>query len=413
MSGRSEWRAGWPVVAGAALAIGAGPGLYQNLSSLLVPGISAEFGWTRGEIATAAGVGLVGALLFPLFGRAVDRLGARVVMLFGMLVLAASYLLLAGLAGKLWQYQLLTLGVALSVPGTGTLVWGKLIAARFVAARGAALAVATSGLPVTTLLFAPALGWAIAAWGWRGGALLLAALVAGVALPLSLLAIRGVPDRPVAPLEGAAGSEPPPVGPTAREARRSGRFWYLAGSAALINVATVGLVTQLVPFGLDRGLGPTEAPWLLTAYGLSQLVGRLGMGVLIDRVSPQRAAAAVALVSAAAFAGLLLGAAELPTLFALVFLAGLMNGADQDLLPFFAARLFGLRAYGELFGTVLTVALLGTALGIVGFGRLHDATGGYAVALGIACAGLVITAGLFLGLREPERAMERAASDPI
>lgn len=45
-----------------------GPGLYQNLSSLFVPGLQDSFGWSRGDIATAAGVGLLGALARPSSG---------------------------------------------------------------------------------------------------------------------------------------------------------------------------------------------------------------------------------------------------------------------------------------------------------------------------------------------------------
>ena len=61
----SEWRRGWPLVAAGMIGIGTGPGLFQNISSLFTPGMMNEFGWTRGEIATAAGLGLAGALAVP------------------------------------------------------------------------------------------------------------------------------------------------------------------------------------------------------------------------------------------------------------------------------------------------------------------------------------------------------------
>ena len=67
-AGQSEWRLGWPVVAAAMIGIGTGPGLFQNLSSLFTPGMIVEFGWTRGEIATASGVGLLGGFAAPFLG---------------------------------------------------------------------------------------------------------------------------------------------------------------------------------------------------------------------------------------------------------------------------------------------------------------------------------------------------------
>lgn len=187
---------------------------------------------------------------------------------------------------------------------------------------------------------------------------------------------------------------------TAAAARRTGRFWALGCAALLVNAGTIGLVTQLVPFGIDRGLTPAQAAWLLTSYGASQIVGRFGGGWLVDRVSAPVTAAAAAMLSAAAFAGLLLPSPGLPLAVALVFGAGLMSGADFDLIPWFAARLFGLRHYGEVHGSLLVLSLLGTATGIVAFGQLHDRFGGYGVALALALGSATISmaAMLFLSL---------------
>jgi predicted MFS family arabinose efflux permease len=396
-AGQGEWRRGWPVVVAAMIGIGTGPGLFQNLSSLFTPGMIAEFGWSRGQIATAAGLGLVGGLAAPFLGRLADRVGVRAMIVAAMLLLGAAYAGLAAMGGRLWQYQLAVFCLALTVPGTGSLVYGKLVAARFAAHRGLALAVATSGLSITTLLLPSAIGLAIAAWGWRGGFWTLAVLVAGVALPLVLLLIREAP--PLARPDPAIEPDAAPVeGMTGREARRSGKFWALGATALLINVATNGLVTQMVPFGLDRGLTAAQAALLLASFGASQIVGRFAMGFLVDRYSAPPLAAAAAAISAVAFVGLQWESPGFALAMALIFAAGLMNGAEHDLLPYLVSRLFGLKAYGEVYGSILVLALLGTALGIVGFGRLHDATNDYAIALAVAAAGLGVAGLLFLTL---------------
>ena len=386
----NEWRRGWPVVVAAMIGIGTGPGLFQNLSSLFTPGMAAEFGWTRGEIATAAGLGLAGGVVAPFLGRLADRVGVRVVIAGAMLLLGAAYLGLASMAGALWQYQALILCLALAVPGTSSLVYGKLVAARFSRRRGLALALATSGLSLTTLLLPGLIGAVIVFGGWRGGFVALAVLVAVVALPLVLLALRRAPAAIVDPEHAAEQL----AGMSGRDARRSPRFWALGGTAMLINIATVGLVTQMVPFGLDQGLSASEAALLLASYGASQIVGRFGIGVLVDFFPAPPLAAGAAAMSAVAFAGLLaFPAPGFAPLMALVFFAGLMNGAENDLMPFLASRLFGLKAYGEIYGSLILLGLLGTAGGIVGWGRLYDATGGYDWALVIA-TGAMATAGL-------------------
>ncbi len=89
--------------------------------------MTAEFGWTRGEIATAAGLGLAGALAAPFIGRLADRIGVRAVIVAAMLLLGLAYCGMSIPTGLLWQYQLLVVCLALSVPGTSALVHGKLI----------------------------------------------------------------------------------------------------------------------------------------------------------------------------------------------------------------------------------------------------------------------------------------------
>lgn len=401
---RGEWGNGWRVVLAAMIGIGFGPALAQNLSSLFVSSLTNAFGWTRGNMATAAGIGLIGAPLVPVIGKLADRVGARPVIAAAMLLLAAALSGIAASNGALWNYQLFIFLAAISVAGTSAVVYGRIIAPRFVRHRGIALGVATSGLSISTLLFSPVIATIIAHHGWRSGFLALAALAALVGLPLVLLLLRGVtaaPTHHAGDIDEIA-PETLLVGMTGREARRDSRFWRLGAAAALINVASVGLVTQLVPFGIDRGLGLEEAALLVTSFGAAQIVGRLAMGLLVDRFPARLTAATFAGVSSLAFAALLMPTPGAGALVALVFFAMLMNGAENDLLPYLTARLFGLRAYGETYGALLTLALFGTAAGVVMFGRLHDSTGSYAIALTIAAAALGTAALLFLTLGDPE-----------
>lgn len=384
-----------------------GPGLYQNLSSLFVPGLQDSFGWSRGDISTAAGVGLLGALAAPFVGRLVDRIGAVPILIVSALILGGAHAWLSTMTGGLWQFQIGVGLLALSAPGIGALVFGQLIARRFDVHRGFALGIATAGLSVSTLLLPPLIAWVIAGSGWRSAYLVLAGIALLAGLPLVLLAIRATRLEPIS-VTGVL--VPERSGVAARAARRTGIFWRLALSIALVNAATIGFVTQLVPFGMDRGLGAGGAAMLVSAYALSQVAGRLGMGALMDHFPASRLAAIVSLASAAGFAVLFSDSPGLAVALAAVFFAGLMNGAEQDLLPYLVSRLFGLRAYGEIFGSLFMLSLFGTAIGVVGFGRLHDATDGYQTALLASVIAMLMAAALLASLRSTMQ-NETAESD--
>lgn len=387
----TEWRRGWPVVLGSAAMFATGPALYQNLSSLFMADLETALGLSRGQIATSAGLGLLGAFAAPLIGRLADRVGVVPVMVASALVLAGAHSLLAMMSGPRWQFQLGIALLALSAPGFSALIFGRLIARRFDRHRGLALGLATTGLAVATLLLPPLIAWVIAGYGWRAGYLVLGGAALLIGLPLALVAVRtaGPAETAIQTVATVSGGS---------LSWRDTLFWRLAGSTMLINIGTVGMVTQLAQIGRDRGFGLAEAGLLLSAYALSQIVGRLGIGLLIDRFAANRMAALFGLASAAGFAALVPGQGGLALVCVAVFFAGLLNGAEFDLLPYFASRLFALETYGELYGRLLMLAILGSATGIVGFGWLRDFTGSYALPLAVGCIAVLLAAMLLLRL---------------
>lgn len=387
-----EWRRGWVVVAASGAMAGTGSGLYQNLSSLFIPGLIEATGATRGALAAAAAFGLLGALAAPLIGRIVDRIGAVPVIVASALTLGATYLWLSMLGGALWHFQLGIALMAICTPGMSALIYGRFIARRFDAHRGLAMGLATSGVALTTIVVPPLLGWIIAEWGWRAGYYLFAALAVGVGLPMGLLAARGGGEvERSAP--GAHRGTPPRW--------TDGRFVRIAGATMLINIGTVGLVTQLALVGRERGLGLVEAGFLVSAYGASQIVGRLAMGALIDRFPVPRVAAGFGMASAAGFIALLAGANGFVALTAAVFVAGLLNGAEYDLLPYLTSRLFPLEAYSEVFGRLLLCSILSVGMGLASFGLIHDWTGSYSTALGLGAVTMILATALLASLRVP------------
>ncbi|HRO04077.1 MAG TPA: hypothetical protein PLS69_10790, partial [Terricaulis sp.] len=117
---------------------------------------------------------------------------------------------------------------------------------------------------------------------------------------------------------------------------------------------------------------------------------------LFDRTEAKWIAA---LVTAAAMAGFLLLLNAAPTLVfaaACVVLIGLMQGAEGDVLAYFVSRLFGLRAYNTIYGVFFTISIMGSALGIFGYGRLYDLTQNYNQALMLSGGALAAAVALYI-----------------
>ena len=383
-----EWRRGWPVIVGSAAMAGTGSGLYQNLSSLFLPGLQEVMHASRGEVSTAAGFGLLGALAAPFIGRLADRVGVVPVIVASALGIAATHIWFSMMAGPLWEFQLGVAVLALCAPGVSALIYGRLIAKRFDRHRGLALGFATSGLSLTTVLLPALTTYVIATWGWRAGYYLLAGLIVVVGLPAGLLAARraGTLHRPERSKSLLKPSWRDPL------------FWRLNFAQMLINIGTVGMVTQLALIGRERGLGLATAGLLLSAYGASQIGGRLVMGALIDRYAANRIAAAFGLASTVGFIALVSGEGGLAFALAAVFLAGLLNGAEYDLTPFLVTRLWPLEVYGELFGRLMLFSIISGGVGLASFGLLHDWTGSYAAPLALGAIAMILASVLLYGL---------------
>ena len=102
----------WVVVSASALILAISMGAIVNgMSAFIVP-MQDIFGWNRGDIALINFAGIMGLAFGGLFmGPLADRKGTRPVVLFGVCVLGASYLI-ASFITSLWQFLFYFLSLA-------------------------------------------------------------------------------------------------------------------------------------------------------------------------------------------------------------------------------------------------------------------------------------------------------------
>ncbi|MGA5704169.1 MFS transporter [Peterkaempfera bronchialis] len=261
-------------------------------------------------LTTTAGFGAA-ALLSPLAGRAVDRVGPRRCVV-ALLLLAAAAL---GLIGAAPGAGLLLCAVALGgVPqALANPATNKIILVAFPPERrGAVTGLKQSGVQLGAFAAGLPLSLLAAGVGWRGA--VWAAAVTAVAA--AVWAARALPQDTPGP--GA-------VAARRGSARPRGTVGRLAVFSLLLGCGIASVNTYLALFGSQRlGLNPTAAACLVAVLGVAGIAGRVGWSRSAGR--PGRAGALPALLAAGAVAAALLLAAAI-TVGPLVWPAAVAVGA--------------------------------------------------------------------------------------
>jgi len=380
VSARSELKRGWRVLAGSFLGIGAGvTSLYFYSLGVFIKPLAASFGWGRGEASLGALVGTACAAIIAIpMGRLVDRFGSRSVATASLVLLAAGFASLAGLTSGLGSFLVLTALLSLLAAGSGPLPYTRLIVATFERRRGVALGIALAGVGFGAILTPALLTPFVAAQGWRAGYLLLATVVASAA-PLVWWFLRDA-----ARLE-AVRAEPTPLA----QMVGNSTFQLLAAIFFLASTAILGSVVQFVPMLMDSGLSPARAGLAAALIGVSTIAARLMTGALLDRFPAFLVACGIMAAAALGLVLLALGGVAVALPGALVI--GLAVGSEVDLIAFLVGRHFPKSVYGQFYGAVYAVFLLGAAIGPAVSGYLREATGDYRAWLFVA-AGLLVLA---------------------
>jgi len=388
---RTSVRNPWFLVAGAALGlvVGNGPIMQFTFGVFLQP-VAAEFKVGRGTISTALLVGVVATgLCTPVVGRLMDRFGIRAVALPLVAGFAASFVALGLFAQSAAMFVVIFGIMGVFAAGQTPLPYARAIAATFDRRRGLALGIAMAGVGVGTALLPPVAGALIAAVGWRGAYIGLGILLLVIVVPVLLFLIQEPTRRTVA----AAAEE----GLTAAEAIRTPAFWILAAAFFLLALTAAGLTAHIVPLLTDRGVVPAQAAGVISVIGIALIVGRLIAGYLLDRLFAPYVAVAFTVLPLVGVV-LLLVAVSVPTAIVAALLVGLGLGAEVDLIAFLLSRYLGMRAFGEIYGYLFALFMLGNGVGPVVLGASFQSTGSYTSALVACAAGLVLASGLVLRL---------------
>lgn len=373
---------GWRVVLAACFGVMAGFGsLWVYTFAVFVKPLSAQFGWSREQISLGFGVAAItlGAIS-PLLGRWLDRFGPRRIILACMTMFGSAIFSLSLLRGHLWQFYLTCFVLGLVGNGAAHLAYSRSISTWFHQRLGMALAFVMLGAGLGAMILPLVAETIISRSGWRSAYASLGALALLLGLPLTWRYVR---ERPHTRDQHAPQPGSTPVthaGATWQEGLRSFPFWIIVAVLFVGSISMNGSITHMAALLTDRGITPGQAALCASMLGGSSLLGRIGVGWLLDRFFGARVAFVVTLIAASGLL-LLARAHSFPAGCLAAALIGIGAGGEADITPYLLTRYFGLRAFSTLYGLTWTFYAIAGAIGPVILGRAFDMTGSYTALL--------------------------------
>ena len=336
----------------------------------------AELAWGRGPAALGYSLSwLCFALFAPVAGWLFDRLGTRLIVSAGGVLLGAA-LALTGRAESLTEYYV-CFGVLGAAGLAGMIVPATTIVTRwFTRSRGTAMGVFSAGNSAGAVLFYPINAWLIATLGWRS-ALIVFGGTLGI-LTVALAVFYRDPPAAASPVHAGIGADD---GWTLGRALRNPRLWAAFVMTALGVIGYQIMATHQVAHAADRGLPSAAAVWLFALGAASMMAGNVLGGWLSDRLGRGRvfvAGTVVAIAGIGCFA-LIRGPEDVPLL-VLYAASGFGFGMRIAQLSTIPADAFAGPQLGAILGVVQAGGGLGGAIGPFLGGWLFDLTGGYQLA---------------------------------
>ena len=366
-------------------------GAMFSLAVFLGP-VSAATGWSRAAVSSAMTLDfLVMGLAGFAWGAASDRVGPRIVVLAGAIILGAG-LWLASRATSALMFQL---GFGVLVGVAAGAFFAPVIATVtgwFDTQRALAVSLVSAGMGMAPLTMSPLAAWLVSHYDWRTAMATIASLAWALLIPAALL-VRGAPRQSTAAATTEEAGKPAPRLATAF---LSAQFIVLGMTFFFCCAAHSGPLFHFVSYAISCGVPMMTAVSIYSVEGLAGLGGRLLFGIAADRLGVKPVlVGGLAVQSIAILAYMFASRASEFYLLGIVF--GTAYSGVMPLYAVLAREYFEQRIMGTVFGAAIMLSSLGMALGpVVGgwiFDTYHDYRwlylGSTAIALGavaVACA---------------------------
>ena len=379
----------WVIVAAGGLLGCLAIGAMFSLPVFLRP-IARDTGWSVTGVSSAMTIGFLAMAFASLaWGSLSDRLGPRLIVVIGSILLAVS-LALAAQATSLLGFQLI---FGLAVGGATAAIFAPMMACVtgwFDTHRSLAVSLVSAGMGMAPMTMSPFAAWLVSSHDWRTSLQIIAALVAIVMIPVALLVRRPPALEPghaamspgEAPQSGLSQSSLSQSslsqsGMTLRQVMRSPQFIILLLTNFLCCATHSGPIFHTVSYAVTCGIPLIAAVSIYSVEGLAGMGGRIAFGLLGDRFGAKRVLVSGLLLQA--FGALAyVFVRELGAFYAVAAVFGFIYAGTMPLYAVLARENFPLRMMGTVIGGTAMAGSLGMATGPVAGGLIYDSFASYA-----------------------------------
>lgn len=374
-----------------------------------------EFGSSRLGISMGlVFMNLTMGMMAPFLGKAVDRYSIRTIMLIGVCLMGAGFLM-ASQISALWQFYV----ILATLLGVGEAMLGMipsqtLVANWFIRNRGTALGIATMGVSMSGMIMAPLTSKLIETVGWRYTFIVFGLSAMAIVVPLVYFVVVNRPEEKGLFPDGESAPDALPPGGlvesvgvfetedqkaadaidhhswTFMQAVTNINFWAITLSISMCMHCIGAILTHMIPMAIDRGLSPSQAALLLSLSAGIGVIGKVIFGWIADHIDTR---VAVWISIAFQMSGVLLISREGDSIHVLQFGVALFGFGMGGVVPLWGSligEVFGRENFGTIMGTMSPCMLPIQILGLPLAGYVYDRTGSYDMAfkifLGVYCA---------------------------
>ena len=374
-------------------------GVFTNSVGVFYTKVSSDLGVGRGTFALHATLcSLVMGFLCPLTAKLMKQVPFKVLVTGGSLMAAGATVLMS-LARNVWIFYLLGIIRGIGLTTFSLMAVTTLITNWFHEKHGLAMGIALSFSGLAGAVFSPLFSHLIETSGWRASFLYMGIIGFALTLPAMFL-LSYDPEQEGRVPYGESTSNRLSEGTS--KASDPQKIWIpamvLLSLMTLLHTSVTGIAQHFPGISEWRGFGTSIGAVMVSAGMIGNIVSKLVIGSLSDRIGPFKASICMIMVNAFSMTGLLL-IKDMPyAAVGLAFFYGTVYSVGAVGIPLLTRKLFGTENYSSAYSIITIFTSVGSASALTIIGLIYDLTGGYTGALAGALSIDLINLGILIVL---------------